>query len=354
MKISLDCNISLSKKIRSIIGEDGDITLTAISIKNGRGTGKVVIESNTLKAPESIEEISGETSIMFTPTAITKQNPPSNKTREVATIFSSNIKPIKSAERTVIDRLAATEIPEEIQHAIVAKEEIQTPEPFKTVDIPKCKEYITNLQELYEEVNKAKNKSANIDLDSISNLRQRALEAEKKEQLEAIDKPAYIVNDKVGVLTINDLNITLSLNCPYDLSRISAKRIAASNDLKELLKTGYIKFVPLDQVEEYVKAVEKSIITPSLEVFDNHRQAERNMANLEGKTVKSVSKAKSVRAMIDGDDDDESEEWDANSLEKPTEDERMIMDLTSKIGTSKQSSAQNPRSSTIRSSNHSG
>ena len=136
-----------------------------------------------------------------------------------------------------------------------------------------------------------------------------AIRREEKEKAEAIDIPAYIVNDKYAVLTINDLGISLYLNMPYDLSNISARRIAASNELKGLLKSGIVKFISPTQKEEYIEKISLGGVVKGegLQVYDSPEKAEEAIAS----TLVSVDKQASF---------DISEK----DIEAPTEEESII------------------------------
>lgn len=334
MKISLDCNISLSKKLRSIVGENGSVTLLANGLTDGKGFCKLILESENsdmaiTSFSEMPKEFRGETSIMITPITLTKDNPPNNSSTEVSSIFATA--PQLGEKRTPISRLAAEFPPEqeEIPHSILVKEEIETPQTFKQIDNNDFKDFVLNLQELMAEVEKAKNKVADINLDSITDPRIRAVEMERKERMESIDKDAYIVNDQAGVLTVNDLGITLALNSPYNLSNLSARKIAASSDLKGLLKAGYVKFINPDQINSYIDKVENAN-GRGLQVFDNRKQAEANM----GTTAIEDDNDAPTKLHDKSTANENSMEITEEDLNTPTEEEKMIMDLTRSIGKS--------------------
>jgi hypothetical protein len=181
-------------------------------------------------------------------------------------------------------------------------------------------------------VQKAKSKkpSQEVDLSTAETDRERAVLMEMKEKSEAIDETAFIVNDKAGNITINDLDISLPLNMPYDLSNISAKRLAISRDLKSLIGQGLIRFV---SPEEKLSYVDKALLqedskTHGLEVYDSPDEAEAaigRMPNQEsGQTL-----------LID--DSSEMNITDAD-LQQATEDEVMIMNLTQNMPTERTSS----------------
>jgi hypothetical protein len=138
-----------------------------------------------------------------------------------------------------------------------------------------------------------------------------------KEKEEAIDIPAWIVNDKVGEVSVNDLKISLKLNSPYDLSNISARRIAMSKDLKSLLRDRYVRFISPTEKDRFVlKTLGETETIASLDVFDNHEQAMDNMGNQISSRKNPIINEESAMDITEGD------------LESKTEDESMILNLT--------------------------
>jgi hypothetical protein len=346
MKLHLDCDISLSKKLRAILGDTGSITLQTEGIVNGKGKARLILVSNNeCEYHDLPEELKKETSIMLTPFGLSNVSAPTDADPQVAAIFAtppsgatpppppppppqsqtsqtsqtvtdlSGGNPTAHVEpRTPADKIAVTTAPEQnqISSAVKRPEEIETPAQFTQEFQDKSyAEYVHDYEELMQEVNLAKSKVIDIDPSQISDPRLRAIENEKKERLEAINKKAYIVTDSAAV-SINDMEISLSANMPYDLSQISAKRIAMSNDLRELINLGYVKIITPDQVQEYVNKSMETKKIPQLEIFDNHEEAERNME----KTVTS-------------DHTEDAEVIDMDSYaDSKTEDEIMLNDLT--------------------------
>jgi hypothetical protein len=333
------------------MGNGGKITLVANDLVDGKGMGKLILQSDNLAKVdphEMPEELKGETSVQINPVSLTKEIAPTNASVEVGSIFSTaEDQPAQTNDpaqmhqgvnRTAVDRLAATVAPEQGAEgqAIVTKDEVPTPQEFRQLEDPECKTFVSSLQELMVEVEAAKTKSSGIDLDSIANPRERALAKEQKEQMEAIDKSAFVVNDQAGVLSINDLDITLALNMPYDLSKISAKRIAGSSELKGLIRSGLIKFITPDEIPQYTnRAVYEA---PSLSVFDNKDQAEANMATMQDNSaVGTVSQAPTQLHSQNGPMiSEDAMEVNADNFDQPTEEELMIQNLTSGMGANPQ------------------
>jgi len=322
MSISIHCTVSLSKKLRGILEDVSQVSLIISDLKNGRGEGVLSLsaEGGISIDEDTIKKI-GETSIMVTPTYVSEEVPGAEY-GTVGAIFSTNSKPLTSrAKRDPVDRLAATEVPEknDVPHAIIAKNEIETPREFREVDIPACRSYITNMDDLLKAIAKAKQKpKAELDLSSAQNERQKSIMIAEAEQAEGIDEQAWLVNDKYANLTVNDLNLDLNLNSPISLSSIPARKLALSSDLKSIIKGGMAKFISPDEISSYVDAMSSGgPKAPSLEVFSSPSKAEENMI------LSSTDLAYGETA--------EEMDLDESELEKPFEQESMIFNLTASL-----------------------
>jgi hypothetical protein len=254
MDITLECNVSLSKKLRSVIGEsEGRVVLVIDPVRDGKGSGSLLISGDSLNTNAVQQALLKETNIQFTPVAI-KDNVPQGVA--VSNLFSTGDLTSRGA-RTPVDRVAATTPPSkgEVSHAIQREAEVSIPEAFPEYKDKDFTSFVTSFEELMMAVKAAQGKEAEIDPDSIENPRQRAIAIEMKEQAEAIDIPAYVVNDSCSSVTLNDIDLSLNLNMPINLANISAKRIGSSGDLKSMLRSGVIKFIDPNEVDEYrVKA----------------------------------------------------------------------------------------------------
>ena len=273
MDITIKCNLSLSKKLRALIPEgETRITLVASSITDGRGEAKLVISSDKNLNKSLPDFLGKETSIMLVPIEMEDITMDNNS---VGTIFTkSSHKNVSKPDkiRTVVNKMAAEEPPEigEEGYAFKTKEEIgeEIPKVFEETKNPSFKEYVDSLEALDIAVKKARNKMSAINPENIQDPRKRAEAIELKEKSEAIDVNAFIVNDKCAVLAINDLGINLSLNAPYNLANISAKRIWGSRDLKAMFDANLVKFIQPNEIDSYVKMAEEAFEKPTLEVFD--------------------------------------------------------------------------------------
>ena len=71
MSITLNCNVSLSKKLRALMGDMGHITLVVNQVVAGKGQGKLVVgieNESGQYSPDTLDALLGsETSIMLTP-----------------------------------------------------------------------------------------------------------------------------------------------------------------------------------------------------------------------------------------------------------------------------------------------
>jgi len=322
MSISIHCTVSLSKKLRGILEDVSRVSLIISDLKNGRGEGVLSLsaEGGISIDEDTIKKI-GETSIMVTPTYVSEEVPGAEY-GPVGAIFSTNNQPLtKKTKRDPVDRLAATEAPEkkDISHAIVAKDEIETPKEFREVDIPACRSYISNMDDLLKAIAKAKQKpKVELDLSSAQNERQKSIMIAEAEQAEGIDEQAWIVNDKYANLTINDLDLDLNLNSPISLGGIPARKLALSSDLKSVIKGGMAKFISPDEISDYMESmVSGASKAPSLEVFSSASKAEENMIS-------------SISDLTDGETAGEMD-LDESELEKPFEQESMILNLTASL-----------------------
>jgi len=327
--VTINCKISLSKKLRAILkdNEEASLVLNGVVV-GGKGGGRLSLTGVEDDVYSDISEI-GETSIQLIPIDYADETPNGDSIPQGA-IFSTL--PIRGESSPVVDRMAAVHAPEvgEESHAVVAKKDIKTPKEFGTIEDSDCKKWISNMEELIEAVSKAKGKRSDIDPDMAHNERERALLLELKEKDEAIDRPAWIINNAGGALIINDLDITLPIDSPYDLSNISARRVIMSGDLKGLIKGGYVRFLSPSEKDSFLMSKTKEDVSVGLPVFDSPEQAEAYMA--------SGGRGNPVI------DDENSMEIGGNDDLSPTDEESMIMDLTNgMVGGGAVSSAQGTR-----------
>jgi hypothetical protein len=335
MSITFTCSISLSKKLRGLIKTNAQLTLIVPEIINGKGEGRIILETDRDKdiSEKEINEI-GETSIILIPEGLVDETP----TEAVGNIFSNAQS--QSKTRTLVDKIAATEAPEEeeIPDAILTKEEKIVPKVFKQTKNPKYKKFVSSLEELIGEIQKTKNKKIEeVDLSQAKNDREKAILIEMKEKSEGIDVPAWVVNDKNGNISINDLGIGLPLNSPYNLSNVSAKKLAISSDLRSLIKSGHIRFVSPEEKDQIIISGSEEKDEFGLKVFSNHDAAMDAIDNpsdddSESKTVIS-EKAYEVKE---------------NDM---CEEESMILNLTAGAPKNKSSSSTGTRKTTHGNSN---
>jgi len=313
MSITLNVSVSLSKKLRSLITTNGQLTLIISEIANGKGEGRIILETDR-EAPITEEEIKemGETSIILIPKELAEDTP----TEAVGNIFSNAQS--RSKKRTPVDKLAATNPPEEeeVPNAIITEEEKVIPKPFKTTKNSGYKKFVLSLEQLMVEIQKAKNKNIeDIDLSQAKTEREKAVLTEIKEQSEGIDVPAWIVNDKAGNISVNDLGLHLPLNSPRDLSKISAKRLAISSELKALIKSGYIRFISPEEKDQIIIEGLEEKDEFGLKVYSHHDAAMD--------AIGSETQSDRSEHPVIADDAYEVTE------EQPLEEESMILNLTS-------------------------
>lgn len=279
MDIKVECRVSLSKKLRSIIGDsEGGVVLVVDKLNNGNGTGHLMIHGDFLNINAAQQILGQETNIQFTPYSIAEET--TYHTEPVSNLFSSG-DISQRGKRTPVDKIAATIPPgrKEVAHAIKKREEIITPDEFIETEDPDYNRFVSSLEELMMAVKAAQGKESDIDIESITDPRKRALAIEMKEQAEAIDIPAYIVNDSCSSVTLNDIDLSLSLNAPVNLANFSAKRLAQSGDLKSMVRSKMIKFISPDEVADYRDKAVNGAETYGYETYSSRDEAEDAIAS---------------------------------------------------------------------------
>lgn len=304
MDINISCTVSLSKKLRALIG-DSETTLTLVTsrLNDGKGQANILLTLENVDKVELEDLMNKETSIQLTPIELT-ENIPQNQT--VMNIFSSASTIDKSSNFTrKIGVVSAPSTRDERKYAVKTKQEIENyvPEQFEVIKKPEFKKYIADFNQLMNSVKTAQSKDYGIDVNSIQDQRKRAIAIEEKERAESIDEPAYIVNEQYASLTLNDLGIQLILNSPFNLANISAKRIASSMELKAMINSGAIKFIDPKDVPSYMKKTAEEI-DMGLEVFGG----ERGSAKRAAKDTNSES----------------DDEFDLDAADEPTEQEKLL------------------------------
>jgi len=270
--ITINCKISLSKKLRAMLKGPTSFALSGV-IDSGRGEGQLTFTSESIDDQINVMEI-GQTSIELTPTGIGDEVPGARDSM-VGNLFSSAPFKKGSAPESVIRKMAAVHPPERHEVSTAITDRVSTPKAFADLQDQSCRDYIQNIEQLTSAVNKAKaTKKSNIDLDNITDPVEKALETERANLEEAIDSPAWVVQDQAKTLVINDLKMEISMNVPCNLGRISAKKIASSRELMGLIRAGILKFIAPDEVVDYVTKAEEIEPGHELPVYSSHEEAE--------------------------------------------------------------------------------
>jgi hypothetical protein len=248
-------------------------------------------------------------------------------------LFSS----VEDGKQKIISKIAATQAPEKGEEGTAIKETAEIPEAFESLKDPECKNWISNMQEFVTAINAARGKKSEVDVSIARNKLEEAALQEQRDKDEAIDMPAWVVNNKGGILIINDLGITMLPNAPMDLSNFSAKRISASRDLRELLKSGYLEFISPEERDKYIMEGMPEETIGSLEVFSRHEEAEAAITS--GRQHAIIDEADAMYL-------------EASDLENPTEEESMMLDLTQNLPTKKTKTPQSNKPVENRQSSH--
>jgi hypothetical protein len=277
-----------------------------------------------------------ETSIMITPMEISKEMP---DLQAVGSIFSTATVETSGA-RTPVDRMAATEAPEKekVSHAIVIQEEVETPPGLEVRKDPNWAKYINSLEELLNAAREASNKNVDVDVGSARNEREKALLLSQKEKGASMSLPAYVVNEKAGILSINDLGVALHLNTPFNLANLSGSKVAESGELRGLINAGIVRFISPQEAQGFMDKMDDEIVkAPTLDIFDNSAEA---MAAASGQSSQN-DQHKDILPT----DDIQKIELSMDDLDAPTQEESMIINLTENNGSVRESSDGGSRTS---------
>lgn len=319
MNISINCKLSLSKKLRAILGKEATLTLVSQDIVDGKGTAIISLDSEDISDQINISEI-GETSIMLTPVEMADESP-NNESLAHSSIFSTI--PQKHQAEKLIEKIAVVNPPEKGQESRAIKKEVEVPKEFSQLKTKECSSWIRNMEDLVVALNKAKNKKSTIDVNSARNERERLVLQEAKEREEAIDESAWIINDKVGNLSINDLDVSLQLNSPYNLSNLSSRKLLNSKDLMALSREGYIKFISPEEKDRIImESDDKEERNIGLNIFDDHEAAMDSIEELE-----EIPKTKNNRTINERHAIDITED----NMNDATDEEDMIINLTKSL-----------------------
>lgn len=272
MNINVQINNERNKEIISNIVEDiKEITLCIKTNDNMTLNVKATSFSFSPNHAEEVEEVEG----------VVDDDTIDHNTPSFSTIFSDDIDN-PSGRRGVVEKIAATKAPHsraERQYAIKTKEETENNNNFKKlhpdIDNDNFKKFIANKDEFFKVLELNKHKKSDIDIDSITNIREKAVAMEAKEMAESINIPSYIVNEKYGSLMINDMGINLLLNSPLDLSRFSARRLYNSSDLRTLLANGSIRFISPQEAASIIEQTANMNEGSTSDTFSSHIEAER-------------------------------------------------------------------------------
>ena len=269
------CKISLSKKIRAMIGNNKTrIILNVNDISNGIGEGTMIVYSDDkIVIPDDF--FNKETSIMIVPVSA---NQIGETMSTVTNIFNDNKgkSPIAAtrAPETSVERAHAIKPPEVISQ--------QAPEQFKETRQASYKRFVSNLNELMEELDNAKSINANVDFSSVPNpetpsgKRQMAILMEQKESLESIKSDAWVINEKCASLTLRDIDLCLPLNTPVNLNRFSAKKILSSKDLFKFIDDKYIRIITPDEAKDILQiATKQEKIDFGLKAYSGEHASEK-------------------------------------------------------------------------------
>jgi len=325
MSVTLACDVSLSKKLRALMGSSGSVVLSVDQMVGGKGQGILVINGNEITEQFALGD---ETSIMLTPTEV-------KQTLDIKTVTGNIF--TDTTPNKVAQHIATLEPPQpeqmKVRYQDVKVDQLEPPptlspvaeEPLvQTQKKPQPLNYVKNYNDLVTELKRAIS-AQDITPPDVSgmNERQRAVALEKYEAMTGIETPCYLVNDSCLSLVINDLGKTLSYNMPLDIRNISAKKLLLSKDLRGVINQKFAKFISPDQVPMYQEIARKNEekAYQSSDIFDSSEDA---MAAVEAEGLRAdgtVAGQTAPKMVLDRLED----------IEAATEEEEMMRSLTGQM-----------------------
>ena len=263
---TLKCKIKIGDNILNYV--EGDYLKGNFEIKKGQKKGNAFLSFDFKCNDDTIEDevLLEELDFIIIPVGITKQSDIENE--EPLEIINPNIpmgnifteleqnnskaivnNPDKSSQSSNYDS-----VPDTIKN--VYGNENPKKEKEVVVSVVNKKDYIRDVNELIDQIEKCKNKTSNIDPSKIENERKRFEAIERKNIEESLDKNLWITIDsnRASSLIIGDLDeLILNEGEALNLSTKSAKTLAKSNDLISLIKNGYIKIISPQEASSITK-----------------------------------------------------------------------------------------------------
>ena len=309
----INAKIKISDEFKTILGNQVVICLKNINSE----VADISMNIDAETAPMVQDFVTGNTLYFgFQPVAQPQaapiqQQPPAADV-PVQTLFNSNANLKNEQADSLPSRIAKVvpSLPTKRNTVVAAPVEPVDRNDIGSEDNGDEVSYISSTAQFYQEVTLARNKRSDIDIDSITDPRQRAIALEQKEAEESLDMPAWVVNEKFSSISISDLNLQLNLNAPIDMSRYSAKRLAASHDLKMLLKKGWLRFISPDDAEAIRAQYAQEQLNDTVEVYDRDEAEARLQRKLHGRapmTSNDIDDADDDAEVIDLSHDDDGD-----------------------------------------------
>jgi hypothetical protein len=341
--MNIICKISLSKKIRKMVGKNSNIVLSGV-IDNGTGEGILSISNPNIGQTVELNgeetsiilnlvKVSGESRIIEASEEVDERvfnsNPVSSLFSDSAAYgTSNNPKAIRGVKRSPVDKIAATEVSKNVSEAIVPKDEVVVPEQFKATQEKKFVEFVKSFDQLLDLVRNKKSFKSTINPSDYENERERITAQYEKEIEESIGVPAFVINKKYASLNVDDCNLVFLKNAPVDIGRISAKKLYSSPQLMSLIKSGELEIISPKEAAKIAHLVQK-------------QEEEDDTGTLDARTLDRIKRGIVEYDDDDDDNDDEENDYDndddeygnINLEDEAEEDEES--DITSLIGSSK-------------------
>jgi len=299
MNLIFKCNVSLSKKIRKICASD--VSLLVSEIEDGKGVGTLIIKSDS-DIEEAKNLLENETSIMLTPLEVDLEAPSYDAVPNLFSDQASYMEDLNPNDKNELRSFVETQPSKKEERIGHFGKKNEIPEQFEELNDPQIKNHINDVQELWAEIERTKNeKTSDIDPDSIEDERKRLEAIETINVEEGLEKHAYVVNDTSGSIILSDIGLTFDKNIPQDLSKISAKTLYRSNDLRVLLREKLLKLIPPEERDFYLQKQKKDQIQFGLDTYDNIDDAMDDIGKNPRQKEREVGEYDEINLEVDDD-----------------------------------------------------
>jgi hypothetical protein len=325
MNVQIRCEAILSKKLEKIAEAGEPIEIRIAAVKGNKAEAVIRIVTNKSAVLDEIRKL-GETNIGFKISDAGEEAPNIVDDKPLHMLFAKEavITPSSPTPVTVTPASKSTETPIP-KNAAIKTAIVPPPAPVTNLTKP-----IMNYAEMMEALMQVKDvdqpmPTARAKDGSERMSRQEAQEFEEKIlNLPRLIRPVYVGNLSTGSIVVNDLNQTIELGQIFDLSKVPARRILESKDLRGLLLKNILKFCTEDEYLKHINALDPTNISKHESLPTGSRE-EMEALMEKGYIPEEISQKKGPKAIAITADHREAEPIDLD--EDPEMEQEMEQEL---------------------------